>query len=151
MPTLDLDFGDIGKVPPEGCWRLHINEATYKSNKAKDGFIIELDATFIDMPDDTFEDFKVFPKPTASLKPTARWKLQQILSAITQEDWTADGMHLEVDEDNKVPALANKTVLAICVHDEYNGQTNCKPGTWIPDNGEVTIGAVVSTPGSTTI
>lgn len=145
MPTLDLDFGDVNKVPPEGVWRVLIKEGIYKQNKAKDGFIIEFDAELMDMPDPDFDGFKVFPKPNASLKPAARWKLQEVLSAITQEDWSDDGMQLEVNEDdNTVPVVEGKTVLAVIVHETYNKRVNAKIETWIADDGEVTIGETVN-------
>ena len=149
MPTLDLNFGDVGKVPDEGVWRILINKVIYKPNKAKDGFILDVEAVFKDMDDPAFEDFKLFPRPTISLKTSARWKLQEFLNAVTQEDWSDDGMQLEVDEDtNEVHSLAGKTVLAICVHEEYNKQVNCKPDTWLADDGTTPIGKAIAGEGA---
>lgn len=147
MPTLDLDFGDVGKIVPEGVWRVLIKEGTYKANKAKDGFIIEFDAEVMDMPEEyaSLEGTKVFPKPNVSLKASARWKLQEVLGAVTQSDWTEDGMQLEVNEDdNTVPIVAGKTVLATFVHEEYNKRVNSKMDTWIPDDGTIEPGEGVT-------
>jgi len=153
MPTLDLDFGDVGKMPPEGVWRILIKSAILKQNKAKDGQIIDFEAEFMDMPDPSYEGFKIFPNPNASLKPTARWKLQEVLGAITQEDWSDDNMKLEVNgpddaEPYHIPLLEGKTSLIVFVHDTYNNKPSMKVDTWIPDNGEVTIGETVSPDGS---
>jgi len=154
MPTLDLNFGDVGKMPPEGVWRMIVKEAIVHNNKANDGQIIEFDAEFMDMPDDTFEGSKVFPKPNASLKPTARWKLQEVLSAITQSDWSDDGMQLEVEETEKdgyyrVPSLEDKTVLVIVKHGTYNNKPTYGVDTWIPDDGQINVGESVSPDGPT--
>lgn len=145
MPVLDLDFGGVNAIPPEGVWRIHINKATYKSNKAKDGYIIDFDAEWRDLED--WDGKKVFPNPNASLKPAARWKLQEILSAITQEDWEDDGMQLEVEEQEDgsltVPMLHDKTALVIVTHDTYNNRPTISLGTWIRDDGATPIGTTI--------
>lgn len=142
MPTVDLDFGSVGQIPPEGVWRTLCNTATYKKNKAGDGYILDLDVSLIDMPEEhsNFEGFKPFPRPVASFKSSALWKLQEILEAFTGEEWTDDDMKLEIDEDNTVPILAGQTAMVVYIHDSYNGRATFKANTFMADDGSVTPG-----------
>jgi hypothetical protein len=149
MAKLDLDFGGINAIPPEGCWRYIINDARVKLNKAKDGHYIELDVMMLDAPDEKFEGHKPFPKPIVSLKDTARFKLQELLQAVTGDTWEEDGMSLEINDTEDpptVPILIGKTFLGISVHEPYQNRINFKVDSYLPDDNSVQIGAAVSAP-----
>lgn len=151
MPEVDLDFGGVGALPDEGVYRLNCDKAIYKQNKTKDGFIINLQMSLVDMPDDQedFEGMKVFDNP--SIKLAARWKLQEVLQAFTGDPWDEDGLKLEVEceedcgEDDchhqmVVPVLHEKQALGVCYHDDYNGRLSLKVRTYLQDDGNVEIG-----------
>lgn len=151
MPEIDLDFGE--KLPDEGVYRVHSDDAEYKLNKTKDGFIINLKMRMIDMPDpfEEFENLPVYDNP--SLKLSARWKLREVLEAFTQDPWDEDGLKLEVvcvedcDADlvdcphkKIVPCLIDKDALGICYHDDYSGRLSVKISRYLADDGQVQIG-----------
>lgn len=141
MPEVDLDFGGVGALPDEGYYRLRCDKAVYKQNKTKDGHIINLQMSLIDLPDelDNFENMKVFDNP--SFKLAARWKLQEVLGAFTGEDWEEDGMKLEIDDDdNTVPVLTDATAIGLCYHDEYNGRLQLRVKNYFKDDGTIEIG-----------
>jgi hypothetical protein len=143
MAKLDLDFGGVGALPEEGVYRLTIDKAIVKSNKAKDGKVVNLQMSLTDMPDEAFEGQKVFDSP--SLKLAARWKIKEVLEAFTQKDWDEDGLEIEYDEETgEIEMLQNLTALGICYHDDYQGKMNLKVKTYLPDNGQVEIGASAS-------
>jgi hypothetical protein len=150
MPTVDLDFGNVGKVP-EGWFRLVCDKAVYKPNKAKNGFIANMQMHLVDMPDEfeEYENMKIFDNP--SFKLAARWKLQEVLGAFTGEDWEQDGMKLEVEceedcgepacEHQKViPLLQEATAVGLLYADEYEGRVNARVKRYIPDDGTVQFG-----------
>jgi hypothetical protein len=151
MPTVSLDFGSVGKVP-EGWFRLVCDKAVYKPNKSKDGFIANMQMHLADMPDEfeEFENMKIFDNP--SFKLAARWKLQEVLGAFTQEDWTGDGMQLEVvceedcgEEDCPhqliIPILTDATAVGLIYSEEYQGRVNARVSRYIPDDGTVEFGS----------
>lgn len=144
MPEIDLDFGGVGALPEEGVYRITIDKpAIYKQNKTKDGYIINLQMSLTDMPDEAFEGMKVFDNP--SLKLSARWKLQEVLEAFTQEEWKDDGLKITVNEDNEVEDLpVGTTALGLVYHDDYNGRLQAKVRNYFPDNGTVEIGPSVA-------
>ena len=149
MPEVELDFGSVGKVP-EGWFRLAVDKAVFKSNKSNDGHIINLQMRLTDMPEDfeQFENMNVFDN--ASMKLTARKFLKQKLSAITGEDWSEDGMKLEIvcdlcDEDKcshekHVPILEDQTVIGLIYGEEYQGDLQARVKRWLPDDGSVEFG-----------
>jgi hypothetical protein len=162
MPSIDLDFGSVGKVP-EGYFRLVCDEAEYKQNKSKDGYIINLKMHLTDMPEgclpDTdleyasFENSAVYDNP--SLKPTARWRLQKVLAAFTGEDWEQDGMKLTVvcdencdqfEETGKcehkklVPLFSDATAVGLIYADDYNGRILMKVNEYLYDDGNIEFG-----------
>lgn len=152
MPEVDLDFGSVGKMPEDGTYRLHVDAAIFKKNKDKDGFVANLQMSLTDMPDNTFDGMKVFDSP--SFKLSARWKLKEVLDAVTQQDWDEDAMKLEwVCEDDcdaetfdecphkkHIPILEDTDVLGICYADDYQGRLSMKVRTYLPDNGVIAIG-----------
>lgn len=149
MPEIDLDFGSVGKVP-EGWFRLNVDKAVFKPNKSKDGYIINLHMRLIDMPEEFewAENMMVFDN--ASMKLSARRFLKQKLSAITGEDWSDDGMKLEIvcdlceeDEcthDKHVPILEDQTVVGLVYGEEYQGDLQPRVSRWLPDDGSVEFG-----------
>jgi hypothetical protein len=153
MPSVDLNFGDVGKIPEEGTYRYLIDKAIFQQNKSKDGFVVNLQMDLIDSPDEKFEGHKVFDNP--SFKLSARWKLQEVLQAVTQQEWQEDEMNIEweCEEDcdaetfeecphkKHVPLLEGKTVLGISYHYDYNQRLTLKIKNYLPDNGMVEIGA----------
>lgn len=145
MPTLDLSFGDVGSLPPDGNYRLVVNDAIYKANRAGDGYIIEMDCWILDAPDEKWDGFKPWPKPNASLKTSARWKLQEALEAITQREWKEDNLQLEVDDDMKVPELIGKTFIGVCMQGEFANRSVLKVDTFLRDDGTTKIGETVNT------
>jgi hypothetical protein len=159
MPILDLDFGSIGKTPPNGYYRLLISNAELRKNKPpKKGQHIGLTATIIDSPAEGFDDWKVFPDPVVALTQNAMWKTQEFLEAVTQSEWKEDQMQLEFEcendcgEDNcphtKVfPSLAGETVVAQIQQQEYTDPDSGKVSktarivTWLPDDGSQKLGS----------
>ena len=149
MPEVKLDFGSVGKVP-EGWFRLTIDKAIFKSNKSNDGYIINLQMRLIDMPDEfeAYDNMMVFDN--ASMKLSARRFLKQKLSAITQKDWSDDGMALEVscelcdeescDHEKHVPELEDQTVVGLIYAEEYQGDLQARVRRWLPDDGSVDFG-----------
>jgi hypothetical protein len=155
MPEVSLDFGSVGAIP-EGWFRVVCDKPVYKLNNAKDGHIIEMQMHCIDMPDgfENFENFSVRDWP--SLKPSARWKLQEVLSAFTGEDWSEDDMKLEVacvedceishenfdkcPHEKIVPILKDATAVALLVAKTREGRTNANPTTYLVDDGSVEFG-----------
>jgi hypothetical protein len=161
MPEIDLDFGSVGKVP-EGWFRLVVDKAIFKSNKSRDGYIINLQMRLIDLPSGTmpdtdveyeqFENMMVFDN--ASMKLSARKFLQKKLTAITQRDWSEDGMKLKLvcdvcDEDScthekHVPELEEKTVVGLIYGEDYEGTLQARVNRWLPDDGSVEFGPDVT-------
>ena len=141
MPTVDLNMGSVGKVP-EGYFRLSVDKAIYKSNKTKDGKIINLQMSLIDMPDE-FEDFentKVFE--TASFKPTGLWRVQEVLRAFTGDPWDEDNLSLEIDEDGNVECLQDATAIGlIYADDSYQNRVQPKVKSFFVDDGSIELGA----------
>lgn len=163
MPTIDLDFGSVDKVP-EGWFRLTCDQAILKPNKSKDGYIINLQMHFTDMPAgnlpgtevpyEQFEGSMVYDNP--SMKPSARWKLKGILQAFTGEDWDQDGMELEVScveecdtfkEEGKckhnkhVLLFEDTTVAALIYSEEYEKRTLARVEKYVYDDGQIEFGA----------
>jgi hypothetical protein len=162
MPEIDLDFGGVN-VRPSGWFRLTVNKAIYKSNKANDGMLINLQMQLTDMPSgtipDTDVDYEQFEgmmvQDWPSLKPTTRWKLAKVLSAITQKDWVEDGMKLEYkcEEDcdqfsetgkcphtKRVPLLEERTVVGLVEAGEFEGTPQMKVQRYVEDDGNVEFG-----------
>jgi hypothetical protein len=160
MPEIDLDFGAVGKVPV-GWFRLTVDKAVYRQNRAGTGMVLNLQMHFTDMPAgdlpgtevpyEAFEGNPVYDSPSTG--PASRWKLANILSAITQEPWEEDNMKLSYtcEEDCEdfrehekcphtkvVPSLAEATVIAYVVSDDYTGSPQPKPQKYLADDGSVT-------------
>jgi Protein of unknown function (DUF669) len=111
---LDLDFGGVGggfEPLPDGNYTLKVADCPVKENKAKDGRMIVFE---FDVMDDDFVGRKLWLN--TSLKPAARWKLQEVLEAITQQEWREDGMELELTE------LLGEIVTAEVFTEEYDGK-----------------------------
>jgi len=151
MPTVDLDFGSVGKIP-EGWFRLVCDKALYKPNKSKDGFIANLQMRLIDMPEEfeEFENLSIYDWP--SFKLSARWKLQEVLGAFTGENWEEDGMQLEVEceedcgEDScphqmVIPILKDATAVGLIYGKEFDGKVRANVKNYLPDDGTVEFGA----------
>jgi len=162
MPEIDLDFGGVGQVP-EGWFRLTCDKAVYKQNKNKDGWIINLQMHFTDMPEgnlpgtempyESFENNMVYDNP--SLKPNSRWKLKRILEAFTGENFEEDGMKVsytcsvdcdEFEDTGKcqhewvVPMLQGETVVALIKGEDYEGRTLARVEKYIYDDGSTEFG-----------
>jgi len=157
MPVLDLDFGSIGKNPPNGYYRLLINRGELRKNKSGKGQHIGLLASIVDSPVEGLEDWKVFPDPVVALTQNAMWKTQEFLEAVTQTEWKEDSMQLEFEcenecgEDNcnhqKVfPSLAGETVVVQMQEQEYTDPETQKVTkttkivSWLPDDGSQKLG-----------
>jgi hypothetical protein len=142
MPTLDLgDFSKIGVLPPVGHYRLQVTKnPKHEPNKKKDGHSFVLKNIIIDSPDEAFENFPV--TAWASTKVAARWKLKEILEAITQEPWDDENVQLELDDDDVLidPALEDRTFIALIEHSDDGKNANIK--TFFPDDGSVEIGLI---------
>jgi hypothetical protein len=155
MPTVDLDFGSVGKVP-EGWFRLVCDKAVYKPNNANNGFVANLQMRLVDMPEafEEFENMSIYDWP--SFKLSARWKLQEVLGAFTGENWEDDGMKLEVEceedcEDSHknlakcphqkiIPMLAGLTAVGLITTGEYNNKPKANIERYIPDDETVQFG-----------
>jgi len=162
MPQIDLDFGGINDVP-EGWFRLTVDKAIYKPNKAGTAMVLNLQLHLTDMPpgcipgtETEYEQFENRPVyDSTSMQPQVRWRLQKVLAAITGKDWSEDGMHLDFvcEEDceqfaetekcshnKRIPDLEEKTVVGLVVGEEYEGNMNLKVKKWVEDNGSVEFG-----------
>ena len=149
MPEIDLDFGSVGQVP-EGWFRLTCDKAIFKPNKSKDGYIINLQMRLIDMPEEfeAYENTMVFDN--VSMKLAARWRLKDVLSAFTGDDWSDDGMKLqleceECDEDNcahqkNVPALVDHTAIGLIYGEDYQGRISARVKNYLVDDGAIEFG-----------
>ena len=157
MPVVDLDFGAVGKVP-EGWFRVVCDKATFKKNKSGDNYIINMQNHLADMPEgnlpgsevpyEAFENLNIFDN--VSFKLSSRWKLQEVLSAFTGEDWEDDNMKLEVEcehcdedgcsHDKIVPVLIDQTAVGLVYSEIYQGKPQARVRRYIPDNGFVEFG-----------
>jgi hypothetical protein len=138
MPELSLDFGNVGKVPPDGTYRFTVVKAKVKLNKAKDGKYINFQFALTDSPDEAFEGHTVWDK--GSLKKAGLWRTQEILEAITQEPWQDDDMSLTVNDDDEVEFLHDQTFMASCEQDlDYKGKDVLVIKSYFPDDGTVEI------------
>ena len=115
---IDLDFGDVGgfEPMPDGNYLLRVADAPVKENKAKDGSMIVLELDVVE-PEE-YVGRKVWLN--VSLKPQARWKLQEVLEAITQKEWRDDNMTLDPID------LLGELVMGEVFSEEYNGRINNK-------------------------
>lgn len=138
MPTISLDFGGVGELPVEGTYRCVCDKAVYKQNKSKDGWIANLQMHLVDMDEEVFENFKIFDN--ISFKPTALWRTKEVLEAFTGEEYSEDGMEIEVDDDNLLVALTDKSCLVVIYHEEYNKKITARVSSYLPDDGQVQIG-----------
>jgi hypothetical protein len=154
MPTVDLDFGSVDDRP-EGWYRLTCAKPVYKKNKAGDGFIINLEMKFTDMPDEwsSFENQKLYDQPSLAI--SARWKLKEVLEAFTNHPWDEDNMKIEWECEQEceaetydecphtkiVPDLVDTTAVGLIYAGEYKGRINCKVKQYLPDDGTVEIGS----------
>ncbi len=125
---LDLDFGGIGTTPEDGVYLLEVVKVTVKPTKAGDSKNLNVQLKCIEMNEAAFEGHTVWE--TLSLKPGARWKVQEFLEGVTGKDWRDDSMQLDIDE---LPGL---TSYATCYQDEYNGKVSLKVRTWLGDSSE---------------
>lgn len=123
---LNLSFGDVqGFEPiPGGMYTLKIADCPVRENKAKDGEMIVFE---FDVQDEEYEGRKVWLN--VSLKPQARWKLQEVLEAITQKEWREDDMDLDLED------LLGELVTGEIFIDEYNGRLNNKVNRLYPYEG----------------
>lgn len=139
MPEVSLDFGNVGKIPNPGTYRVHIEKG--KLGRSKEGNqMVTLDSEIVDEPSGEFEGFKPWPKLNIVFASSTMQFAQRTLEAVTQEPWREDGLKITVDEEtNEVAELADRTVLVKFEHNTYNGQKQLKAVGWFPDNGEYEI------------
>lgn len=143
MPTIDLgDFSKIGALPPEGYYRFEVTKrASVKPTKAKDSHNIIIDGMLIDSFDPDFENFTM--KQWLSLKVAARWKLKEVLEALTQKPWDDESTQLEIDEDDEMidPDLEGTTAMVLLIHGtDQNNREQAQIRSWFPDDGTIQPG-----------
>lgn len=123
MPDLDLNFGDVEppKPLPDGTYEFSVAKIEVKDTKGSDGTKKYLNFQF-NCVDDNVENLAKVPPvfDIASLEPNARWKVQQVLEAITGQFWREDGMNLDLED------LLGERVTLTVTTDSYNGQPRNK-------------------------
>ena len=138
---LELDFGDVKSgAPAEGVYKLRVSDVQIKPTKDKpENKNLNLEYT-IDEPEE-WAGWKVWDN--VSLTPQARWRLQQVLEAITGEEWRDDSMQLDPRD------LLGKEFEASLIHSTYEGKTNAKVKDYFQAEKPLDFGAMTfDTPAS---
>ena|SRR5436190_23996061 len=111
--TIPLDFSDVGGVPDEGIYRLRVSDVEIKPTKDKpENKNLVLEFTIVEPIE--WMNFKIWDN--VSLTPQARWRLQQVLEAITGEEWREDNMSLDPRD------LLGQEFEAGVFHSDYQGR-----------------------------
>lgn len=115
---LELDFGDVKSgAPDEGIYLLRVSDVQIKPTKDKPENKNLVFEYTISEPEE-WMNWKIWDN--VSLTPQARWRLQQVLEAITGEDWRQDSMQLDPRD------LLGKEFSASLMHTLYEGRTIAK-------------------------
>lgn len=108
MP-LNLDFGEVGKLPPEGTYLVKCLKAELKSGKQAPYIATQFEIVAPAMPG--FKNLFL----NLSCAPQSLWATQRNLEALTGLEFREDNM--SVDESDLQGLICG----AIIVHGEYNG------------------------------
>lgn len=115
---MELDFGDVKSGPPdEGIYTLRVSDVEVRPTKNNpENKNLNFEYTIVE-PEE-WMNWKVWDN--VSLTPQARWRLQQVLEAITGEEWREDSMTLDPRD------LLGKEFQASLMHNLYEGRKNAK-------------------------
>lgn len=115
---MELDFGDVKSgAPDEGIYLLRVSDVQVKPTQNKpENKNLNFEYTIVE-PED-WAGWKVWDN--VSLTPQARWRLQQVLEAITGEEWRSDSMQLDPRD------LLGNEFSASLMHNLYEGRTIAK-------------------------
>lgn len=120
MP-LNLDFGEVGKLPPEGTYLVKCIKAEIKSGKEAPYI-----ATQYEIQAPTMVGFKnLFLN--LSVAPQSLWATQRNLEALTGREFREDNMAIDEQE---LPGLICG---AIITHGEYNGAAKAEIANLVPE------------------
>lgn len=143
MPELDLNFGSVGKRPPEQPYLVAVKDAFVEENKNKDGQNIVLDLSLMQTDDPQWEGYDV--RSWISLKEGALWSAQEALEAITGEEWQEDNMKLAVSDEepvkkgsqkmvNRIPAFIGIQTWIVLEHTDFGGRPGVGVAKWLGDD-----------------
>lgn len=125
MGTIDLNFGKVGQLPPEGDTLLNITKCELKA--AKDASKApNLEVTFQIAEHDDLQWVNYEFKQWLNLGDKSLWKVQEFLEAATGSEWKSDEMALDPDD------VINQQVLATLVEDtDQNDRPVIKVKTYL--------------------
>lgn len=125
MGTIDLNFGKVGALPPEGDILFRITAADVKPAKDQSKAPnIVVDLVIAEHEDSEWVNWKL--RQWLNLGEASLWKTQEFLEAATGQDWRDDSMALDPSD------LVNLELIGQCVHSEdNNGKPSLNVKTWL--------------------